>query len=109
MGLREEIVKKIRSAEVRPFDNIRFEKDTVYLRELPAEKLKYGYSTTIEMIIVMEEQNSNLYETLKGEIGTHGIYGSYFVQLITYGAESPVLALDNLWIRKTSLKIIWEG
>ena len=50
MGLREEIAKKIQSAEVRNFDNLIFKKDTVYLREFPATKLKYGYETVIEMV-----------------------------------------------------------
>lgn len=108
MGLREEIVKKIQSAEVRNFDNLIFKKDTVYLREFPATKLKYGYETIIEMVVIVDKADSNLLDILKGEIGMHGTYGDFFIQLIDYSAETPLLALDNLWTRRVSMKIKWE-
>jgi hypothetical protein len=109
MGLREEIANKIQSAEVRNFDNLVFAKDIVYLKEFPATKLRYGYETIMEMIVVTEEQDSNLYEILKSEIGTRGVYGDYKIQLISYSVESSVLALDNFWTRRVSMKITWEG
>jgi len=109
MGLREEIAKKIKSAEVRSFENLVFEKDTVYIRELPVTKLKYGYETMMEMVLVIDEADSNLLDILKGEIGMHGTYGNYFIQLIDYSAETPVLTLDKLWTQRVSMKIKWEG
>jgi len=108
MGLREEIAKKIQSAEVRGFDNLVFEEDTVYIRELSVTKLKYGYETIIEMIIIVDKADSNLLDILKGEIGMHGAYGNYFIQLIDYSAETPVLTLDKLWTQRVSMKIKWE-
>jgi hypothetical protein len=108
VGLREEIAKKIKSAEVRGFDNIEFKPDTVYIRELPAEKAKYGNTTSIEMVVVTKTEDDNLYKTLEQEIGVHGVFGDYFIQLISYTTESPVKALDNVWTRRLSLKIVWE-
>lgn len=109
VGLREEIIKKIQSAEVQDTDHLEFKKDTVYIRELPAVKKGYGYSTDIEMSVITETQEDNLYEILEQEIGMHGIYGDYFIQKIDYVSESPIQALDKIWVRRLSLKIIWEG
>lgn len=107
MGLREEIAKKIQSAEVKDFDNLVFEKDTVYIREFPATKLKYGYETMMEMVLVIDKADNNLLDILKGEIGMYGDYGTVHIYLIDYTAETPVLTLDNLWTQRVSMKIKW--
>lgn len=108
MGIKNEIIKKIESAEAKPFDDLVFKKNTYYIRELPAEKKGPGFVSTIEITLVTDCKDSHLYEKLEKEIGFHGIYGAYGIQLITYTHEDAFLALDDIWTRKINLKIIWE-
>lgn len=108
MSLRDIIAKKIRSAIVEDFDNIQFKPKTIYIRELPASKLKYGYLTQMECVVVDDKEDSNLYEKIIKEIGTFGEYGEYYVYNIDYSYESPVKALDGVWTRRLILKITWE-
>jgi hypothetical protein len=108
MGLREEIIYKIKSAEVKPFDDLVFVKDTVYIRELPREDKSGGFLSTVELTIVTDSKESHLYHRLKEEIGFHGVYGRYFIQLIKYIPEDVYFALDNIWTQKVNLKIFWE-
>lgn len=108
MGIKNEIIKKIESAKVKPFDDLVFKKNTYYIRELPATKKGPGFTSTVEITLVTDSKDSHLYERMEEEIGFHGIYGSYGIQLITYNHEDAFLALDNLWTRKLTLQIIWE-
>jgi hypothetical protein len=105
----DEIAKKIRSAKLKETGDLVFEKNSFYIKENPATKAKYGYETMIELIVITDGPSDTLIQALEDEIGYHGNYGDYFVQKIDYSLESPVQALDEYWMTRLSLKIIWEG
>ena len=106
--LKDEIAGRIKSAEVRPFDNLVFKANTVYLKELPRQEKGGGFLTTLEMTVITDNKEGYLFKRLEQEIGYHGTYGRYFIQLIKYFPEDNYLALDKIWARKVTLTIFWE-
>jgi len=111
MGIREEIAGKILSAKVKEFDDLVVEKNSIYIKENASTPVKVGYETSLDCFVISDtrENTLNLIKRLENEIGTRGLFGEYYIQLMKYSSESPLLNLDKLWSAKMTIKIIWEA